>query len=496
MKRKSRVSMFLIALSLIISLNLQNINAAEDFSGKEEYWSNLCGSVEYWNNEATCGEFRTYLRNKSGSSNSEKEALAAERKAIEGNIVENLGKIEEYRAIIKEYETQIANVDVEIAAIEKEIAVTQTKIEERQMKIAELEEDLKEYMVNVQGTMRINGYIEFLMGSSDFADIVRRIEAMSAIRQQNAEMATNVLTEREALSKDQAMFENQKVAIEDKRLIAEIQRNSAKEYEGQLVFIGETLAKEKTVLETKEAEKVSEVQFNSDIADKIGSIDKPKPVVPKPDEGGNDNGGNDNGGNDNGGNDNGGNTKPPIVGNGFINPTTGYHISATVWSYPGWLGGGTHLGTDFAAATGNPIYATGTGVVVVAKGGCATSGSFSCNGGMGNYMSTIVKVGDKVYGTLMMHMQANSFAVSPGDFISAGQVIGRVGNSGASTGSHVHVELFDLGTSSLQEAINNFNAYQRDGQFGLGGSSGGQWSRCDVKGSTPCRLNPENYYPI
>ena len=41
----------------------------------------------------------------------------------------------------------------------------------------------------------------------------------------------------------------------------------------------------------------------------------------------------------------------------------------------------------------------------------------------------------------MMHMQPGSVTVTVGDRVSAGQVIGRLGNSGSSTGPHVHYEL-------------------------------------------------------
>ncbi|WP_028297995.1 M23 family metallopeptidase [Olivibacter sitiensis] len=81
-----------------------------------------------------------------------------------------------------------------------------------------------------------------------------------------------------------------------------------------------------------------------------------------------------------------------------------------------------HLGTDYAAPTGTPIIATANGVV-------SESGY---SGGNGNY----VKIQhDKTYATQYLHMSKR--AVSRGQRIRQGQVIGYVGSTGLATGPHV-----------------------------------------------------------
>lgn len=85
-----------------------------------------------------------------------------------------------------------------------------------------------------------------------------------------------------------------------------------------------------------------------------------------------------------------------------------------------------HTGVDYGAATGTPIRAAGDGVVVSAE-------AFS---GYGN--ATILDHGGGL-ATLYGHQSA--MLVSPGQPVTAGQVIGRVGCTGACTGPHLHFEV-------------------------------------------------------
>ena len=68
----------------------------------------------------------------------------------------------------------------------------------------------------------------------------------------------------------------------------------------------------------------------------------------------------------------------------------------------------------------------------------------------GNYV--VVEVAPREF-LFIAHLQAGSVAVAPGDRVAAGQVIGRVGNSGNSSEPHVHLHLQDTPTSYLGEGI-------------------------------------------
>ena len=86
-----------------------------------------------------------------------------------------------------------------------------------------------------------------------------------------------------------------------------------------------------------------------------------------------------------------------------------------------------HAGLDLAGPSGTPIHATADGVVAVA--------GFN-RGGYGN----LVKINHgRGIETRYAHML--SLNVTPGQRITRGQVIGRMGSTGRSTGSHLHYEV-------------------------------------------------------
>lgn len=83
-----------------------------------------------------------------------------------------------------------------------------------------------------------------------------------------------------------------------------------------------------------------------------------------------------------------------------------------------------HLGTDYAAPTGTPIWSTANGTITKA----------SYTRGNGNY----VKVKhSETYSTQYLHMSKIAKGIKPGVRVKQGQVIGYVGSTGLATGPHV-----------------------------------------------------------
>jgi len=107
------------------------------------------------------------------------------------------------------------------------------------------------------------------------------------------------------------------------------------------------------------------------------------------------------------------------IASGVYHLTAGFGESSGLWAH-------THTGLDFAAPVGTPIHSVASGVV--------TSTEYA--GAYGN--RTIVTLED---GTEIWYCHQASFAVSPGETVSSGQVIGSVGLTGNTTGAHLHLEV-------------------------------------------------------
>ena len=86
-----------------------------------------------------------------------------------------------------------------------------------------------------------------------------------------------------------------------------------------------------------------------------------------------------------------------------------------------------HAGIDLSGPLGTPIYATADGTVTTAEWN---------NGGYGN----LVKI-DHGRGIETRYGHLSAYIVSPGQRVTRGQLIGRMGSTGRSTGSHLHYEV-------------------------------------------------------
>jgi len=92
-----------------------------------------------------------------------------------------------------------------------------------------------------------------------------------------------------------------------------------------------------------------------------------------------------------------------------------------------------HEGVDFDAGYGAPVHAIAAGVVT----GTNNPGYSA----LGVHVQIQHLIDGKSVTSVYGHMQAGSVRLKVGDVVSVGQVIGLVGNTGASTGAHLHFEI-------------------------------------------------------
>ncbi|MFF1277740.1 M23 family metallopeptidase [Streptomyces marokkonensis] len=114
-------------------------------------------------------------------------------------------------------------------------------------------------------------------------------------------------------------------------------------------------------------------------------------------------------------------------------PTSSYTISSTFGQAGAYWSSGQHTGLDFAAPTGTLIKAVHTGTITSA----GWDGSYG--------YKTVLTLDD---GTEIWYAHQSSISVSVGQKVNTGDVIGRVGSTGNSTGAHLHLEVHPGGSSS------------------------------------------------
>ena len=114
----------------------------------------------------------------------------------------------------------------------------------------------------------------------------------------------------------------------------------------------------------------------------------------------------------------------------FVNPVPAGHKTQG-------LHGPGHRGIDIGAPTGTEIYASASGKVLVVKTGCKV-GQKRCGGGYGN-----MAIVEHANGTKTLYAHMSRLNTKSGADVARGQIIGYVGNTGRSTGPHIHFEVFN-----------------------------------------------------
>lgn len=322
--------------------------------------------------------------------------------------------------------TQITNINDQIKAYNVLIADKQDELDNAEGRYATLNEENK---VRVR-TMEEEGelsYWEVLFRANSFSDLLDRLNMVEEINASDkrrlkelGEAADNVVQAQSELETEKADLEEAKQELDDTQAELDAKRQEADD------LIQELLEKADD-LEALELEfKAMDEEFLQQIAQKevefsaakqaeweayMATYVPPTTVAPgtPADVSGGGSGGS-------GGTGGGGGWVVPCSYTSITSPF-GYRKAPT-------SGASTyHQGVDLDTGTGWPVVAARAGVVIAA----------GYNGSAGNY----VKI-DHRDGFTSIYMHLNSFCVSAGQIVSAGENIGTTGATGTATGDHLH----------------------------------------------------------
>ncbi len=118
----------------------------------------------------------------------------------------------------------------------------------------------------------------------------------------------------------------------------------------------------------------------------------------------------------------------------WVKPVAGYVLTSKY----GMRWGALHPAQDLALPNGSPVRALSTGTVL----------SAGWAGGFGNRL--VIEYWD---GTVSWYAHLSGFEVKPGDTVNAGQVVARSGNTGHSTGPHLHLEIYVDGAGKTDQVV-------------------------------------------
>ena len=331
---------------------------------------------------------------------SDMEAMAAEKIAIDQELTLINSKIELTNQEIQAYGQLIADTQEELEDAQKEL---QTLSEAHRERVRVMEEEGK------------ISYWEVLFQANSFTDLLDRINMVEEINAADRRRMEQMRIAADIVTATQLNLENGKAELEivrqqltvDEQLLAEKQA----QYDSILLEL-EKKSEEYAIL-VAESELLQE-ELMQEIAAKEVELKEAKhdeylrQLALKGDN-------------------------PPSNAT-WLTPVSGFRLTSAfgMRKHPVLKVNRMHNGVDMACAAGTPIYATRAGTV--------TTASYQANGA-GNYVSINHLDG---FSSIYMHM--THYVVSKGQSVSQGQLIGYVGNTGISTGDHLHFGVSYAGT--------------------------------------------------
>ncbi len=451
---------YLLAITIFLSSSIMIVKG-DDFAGNEAYYDSLCsGSLSDAATIELCKLYQIYLNEKANDRLNDLEDIQDKLENLKDNIAENIKKVKDYEAKIAIIEKEIATLQRSIKTTEESIVALIEEITVREDKVESIDEAIQDRMISMQSFIHVNNYIEFLIGATSLLDLIRRVEALADIEASDHKMMKDLEAEIAILNVNKEELDRQKVSLEANK--ANVEAN--KKY-----VLGLKAYIEQALIEFYRQEADLEAQANQIAQDYADSVSKLRDISEAL-----------------------GNILPSP---GWTKPVVNGRISASTWYYPPSFGGGVHLGIDVAASVGTTVKAVANGVVLYRANACATKGylgstcGYPGSTGGGNQIYLLVAVGNKTYAIKYLHLEKDS-PIAIGTIVSAGDKIGSVGSSGNSSGAHVHIEIFYLGTRSISYYADNWNG---DMSFGAGWGSTALSKTCEnTNDSPPCRLAPRS----
>ena len=367
--------------------------------------------------------------------NQKKADLSSQMKQKSSSINQNKSKIAGFMNQIKKLDTKINRTDVKINKILADIKSTTSDIAQLNKSITKLEKNIDERDALLQDRARsiqesggsIN-YIDVLLGANSFVDFIDRITAVNTLIEADRDIINAQMNDKKKLENQQNILKQKLLKQQENRDQLNALRSSLdtqKKNKNRVIDNIEAeqskLISEKKLIEKEYSEALSiskEVQAGiekeqarlTEVARqkaKAKQISTKKTSVSTPSAS---------------------KVTPNVSSGTWTRPTTG-RITSNSGVRDIGAGAEVHYGTDIANAQGTPIVAAADGVVFRA----------SPLSTYGNVIMITHSINGQTWTTVYAHL--SGYNTSVGQSVKKGQVIGYMGSTGRSTGSHLHFEM-------------------------------------------------------
>lgn len=354
------------------------------------------------------------------------EQLQAEQEENEQKLDELRNNEEEQQAYLETLQSQVKTMQDQIDTLNAQVDLLNDEIKEKEEAIADkqaqIDEDMEQlktrlkalYMAGDASTLAI------LLHAENIEDLARKSEVIKSITRHDTELIESLNQELKDIADEKAQIEADKKQVTDNKNDLEEQRQELADLEEEAQATLEEIQGKRSDAEQKASEleaEMSEADAAIDqwYADYYASQ------------------------NSSSGSSSGSGSSSSSSSSSSSGGNQSYSGSMT-WPVPGYSGciyqgfGSGHKGYDISGGGiyGAPIVAASSGTVIFAGYGTAANSH--------NRYGYCVDI-DHGSGIATRYAHCSALTVSTGDYVTEGQVIGYVGNTGESYGAHLHFEV-------------------------------------------------------
>ena len=410
MKLRRRFLFCVLASTLLVGFVAPGVAVGQTSPDPKARRDELSGAIE----DASANEIAAVK---------ELQQVTAQRQDLEAKVAALDGEIADAAQKVEVAEAEIVRIQAQVETVQREIDWIHAEIEKLQAQLNESTVALYKGSGNGGGSaLRLlstaSGAHELVAGSKYLGENSRRVER--ELQRQGNLKAQLDEAERDLKNQEAKARAAERGAADERdrvtqlRAAADAERNHANAAVAQEQQIIEGIRSRRAEFEAEYNAVQAQIQAQIAASVSRGNPTPPAPAAgPKP-----------------------GPPSAPAPGPG---PASTTRNGRFIWPVNGSVGSGfgprihpisggsrMHTGVDIGASSGTPIKAADDGVVVMA----------GPNGGYGNW--TLIDHGG---GLATGYGHQSSIGVSRGQRVSRGEVIGRVGSTGASTGPHLHWEV-------------------------------------------------------
>lgn len=364
----------------------------------------LCGSImmatPYWY-QAQDEDLTNQLSNIQQQMTNEANKKSEAEKTI-GTVYEQLHAIQieldTATAELKQVQAERVQLDQDIAKTEAELKAAQARLQSREKVFYKRVRD-----IYINGRL---SYLDVVVGSKDFSDFANRMEMLKRILQSDMDLINTIKAEREEIANKKAKLEEDRAKVLELEKVAQEKQNLINQKKAERQAVLEQAMNDRDTAERAYNELMAS---SASITAMLQQRAAERAAAAAAASGG-------------------GGGATWVQGTGQLSAP----VSAPVTSNFGWrihpIYGTSrlHAGTDFGVDEGTPVHAADGGVVVEA-------------GWISGYGYTVII--DHGNGMSTLYAHNSDVAVSPGQTVSKGQVVSYSGNTGGSTGPHLHFEV-------------------------------------------------------